>query len=491
MADGENLTVCPVCSDDYQVEGEHVPLILACFHTLCEGCIQGKLGEGSSFECPQCGTTHSAENGIENIQENKYIIRYIKKMAEGQQEKKDKTESWKRECQKHGKEQSLFCNESGCQKPICLLCLKNEHKTHDFGDLQEVAEERCAAILDDVRSMKETLQKKKDDLLASQKIVAQNCQECTLEIIDMKAKLINEIDRRAANLVFDITEHKKKADARINEEVAEIDEKFAIVNSIEEITNKKTIFEVETEKLENVKYAKNKIQSRFSGTTNYTVLTYKKSGEMFELLSPLCGKLMKYNKRIPFEMTRTLGKHSSQEIGNDKGNRMEQEVKGSNVPTDTSSTNGNDTLLGSEEDHKTTVSPAFEDISMDEDDLSDEKEPENAYSEMLRRGNGSIEKEGPFKVSAERTTGSLPSMITSVPHDPTCIDSFYQEETKDVMLPIMSTQLVETTVVEDKTAKTTSVLNQPASNTVVNSQSVVNTVISNRRKRYSLGSTRN
>ena len=436
MADGENLTVCPVCSEDYQVEGDHVPRILACFHTLCEGCINGKLGQGSTFECPQCGTKHSAENGIENIQENKYIIRHIKKMAQGPQEKKDKTEGWKKECQKHGKEQSLFCNESGCQKPICLLCLKDDHKAHDFGDLQEVAEERCAAILDDVRSMKETLQKKKDDLLASQKIVAQNCRECTLEIIDMKAVLISEIDRRAANLVFDITEHKKRVDACISEEVTEIDEKFAIVNGIEEITNMKTIFEVETEKLENVKYAKSKIQSRFSGTTNYTLLTYKKSGEMFKLLSSLCGKLMQKNKRIPFEMTQNLGKLASQDMDNGQGNAMELEEKGvsfgsslhengaSDVPADTSTSNGNDTRLGSEVDHKTTESPAFEDISMDENDSPDEKERESAYSEMLRRVNGLIEKDGPFKVSAERPAGSFPSMITSTPHAPTCINSF-------------------------------------------------------------------
>ena len=160
-----------------------------------------------------------------------------------------------------------------------LPSLKDEHKAHDFSDLQEVAEERCTAVLNDVRLMRDTLQKKKDDLLASQKAVAQNCQQCTLEIIDVKADLISEIDKRAANLVFDITEHKKKTDAYISDEVAEIDEKLSIVSGIEDITNMKTIFEVKADKLENVKYAKNKILSRFSETTNFTVLTYKKCND--------------------------------------------------------------------------------------------------------------------------------------------------------------------------------------------------------------------
>ena len=88
MADGENLTVCPVCSRDYQTEGKHVPRILACFHTVCEGCIKGKLDTERIFQCPQYGTKHSAENGIENFQENKYILRHMKKMADRTPEKK-------------------------------------------------------------------------------------------------------------------------------------------------------------------------------------------------------------------------------------------------------------------------------------------------------------------------------------------------------------------------------------------------------------------
>ena len=235
-----------------------MPCILACFHTVCEGCIRGKLCRGESFECSQCGTKHSSENGI---------ISYIKKMTDRSQEKKSKIEGWIKKCQKHGKEQSVFCNETGCQMPICLMCLKDVHKGHDFSELEEVAEE-CVAILEDVRLMKDTLHKKKEDFAKVQKIVAQNCQECTQEIIDVKADLINEIDRRAANLVFDITEHKKKADASINEAMANIDDKLATLNSIEEISKTKSIFEVKTEKLADVKYVKNQIQSRFSETTN-------------------------------------------------------------------------------------------------------------------------------------------------------------------------------------------------------------------------------
>ena len=318
----DNIAVCPVCSQDYKVEGSHVPRILACFHTVCEGCIRNKLCKGSSLECPQCGTVHSAESGIENIPENEYIISHIKKMVERSPVKKSQTKGWERECQKHGKIQSIFCNESECQMPICLMCLKDDHKAHDFSDLEEVAEERCAILLEDVRSMKETLQKEKEEFLAVQKIVAQNCQECILEINSVKADLISEIDKRAMGLVFDITEHKKKVDTSVNKLVVNIDEKLGIVKDLETITNTATIFEVKPEKLEKLKDTKKQIQSTFSETKYCTALTYKKCGDMSKHLSSLCGKLTHKNKQLSAEIIQNFAKYVSQETHFNDNNKV-------------------------------------------------------------------------------------------------------------------------------------------------------------------------
>ena len=165
----DNITVCPVCSRNYQVGGDHIPRIYPVF-AQCEGCIKRKLSKGTSLECPQCGTEHTAQNGIKNIQENKYIISYIKKMIERCPMKKTKIEEWEKECIMHGKVQSVYCNESEYQMPICVMCLKDDHKGHDFCDLQEVAEKRSAVFLENAQSVKETLQKKKDELLASAKV---------------------------------------------------------------------------------------------------------------------------------------------------------------------------------------------------------------------------------------------------------------------------------------------------------------------------------
>ena len=63
--------------------------------------------------------------------------------------------------------------------PICISCLKDDHKGHNICDLEEMDKQKCAALLEAVGLMKEILQKKKEDYAKVQKIVFQNCRECT------------------------------------------------------------------------------------------------------------------------------------------------------------------------------------------------------------------------------------------------------------------------------------------------------------------------
>ena len=434
MADAENIRVCPVCSYDYQVEGEHVPRILPCFHTVCEKCIKGKLGTGSSLECPQCGIEHTRQNDVQNIQENKYIISYIKKMAEAQPaEMVEKPEVGRKQCSKHGKELNIFCNQSECQMPICLMCLKDEHKAHDFCDLQEVAEERSAAVLDDVQSMKKILQEKKEDLLAVQKIVTQNCQECSKEILNMKADLINEIDSRGTNLVRDITEEKEKTTRCISDAVAEIDEDLVMLCALEKKTNSETVFQIQIEMKKLEKLKEEKIDSRFPEATRQTFLTFKTCSSKAKLkhLSVLCGKLTKKTKRIQSKKVKARAKYAIPADDTDKENKVtEQEVvsassgslfhingrKWANLSMKTSTpTNSGEQNLpvnGSFNDNETTNSMCesfltVEDISMDEEDHSTEKLQENDVAdediptEVADNVYGPIAEVGPLKESVE------------------------------------------------------------------------------------------
>ena len=103
------------------------------------------------MECPLCGT----ENDIENIRKNKSIISHINEMTDKAHKKKDYLPEAEEECSKHAEEINLFCKE--CQTPVCISCLKDQHKRHDFGELEQATEELCSGLLEDVEWMKEIL----------------------------------------------------------------------------------------------------------------------------------------------------------------------------------------------------------------------------------------------------------------------------------------------------------------------------------------------
>ena len=216
----------------------------------------------------------------------------------------------KKKCNKHGKERILFCNESGCKTPICVMCLKDVHKGHDFSDREEVVEERCAAVLDDIQWMKETLQKKKQDLSQAHDLVIRNCEECTKKVAGVKAELINEIDRNTAELLHEITEIKKEADRRLSQKFDEIYKKLIIVNKLEKLANTKTIFDAETENLEKLRREKNEIQSWFPEAIPYIALTYENCGSKSGYLSQLCGKLIPKNEQFQSKVSISHGSPS-------------------------------------------------------------------------------------------------------------------------------------------------------------------------------------
>ena len=292
MADQENIRVCPVCFHDYQFQGEHVPRMLACFHTVCEGCIRDKLWQGKSFRCPQCGTKHSSKHGF---------ISNAKKIAE-RQPAETKSEEGKNECSMHGREYSFFCKESGCQMAICVACALEEHQGHEYGDLEEVTEEMCISILEDVEWMKDALKEKKDGFLKVQKIMVDNCRECASEVKDLQTYITRKINQRVGNLFHYITEHQNKTDFKTNKAIDTIDEHLAVLKDFEKIAKNKTVLEIEMNTLEKFKRTKDEIKSRFLEPTRYTILNYAKCGEITRCLSELCGKLKLKDRRIEMKV---------------------------------------------------------------------------------------------------------------------------------------------------------------------------------------------
>ena len=72
-----DLTQCPVCFEEYQLDGYRVPKILPCSHTLCEKCLE-TLIRNNKVDCPECRIKHQAAAGRTSFPQNKYIIAHIK-----------------------------------------------------------------------------------------------------------------------------------------------------------------------------------------------------------------------------------------------------------------------------------------------------------------------------------------------------------------------------------------------------------------------------
>ena len=58
---------CPICNEDFTLEGSNVPRILPCNHSLCEMCIEGILRQNPErcdlLQCPECKKKHPAPKG--------------------------------------------------------------------------------------------------------------------------------------------------------------------------------------------------------------------------------------------------------------------------------------------------------------------------------------------------------------------------------------------------------------------------------------------
>ncbi len=124
----DDITSCPVCSEDYTLEGPQVPRILPCFYTLCEECVQ-KILKDDKFKCPNCRRNHDKEVPFV---ENKYVTDHLKKLKGIKRQKLGI-------CQSHNQDITLYCSREACQKEICQMCLVKEHASHveDFTDLKE------------------------------------------------------------------------------------------------------------------------------------------------------------------------------------------------------------------------------------------------------------------------------------------------------------------------------------------------------------------
>ena len=180
-----------MCSELYEEEGERIPRILPCINTLCEGCIKKLLKGGSSLECPHCANkTHEASKGKESFPENKYILACLR----------NKICKFDR-CQEHDREMSMFCKDAACEKPICSLCLIQDHNQHLTCDIVKEQEVLAGKICEGAESSSQRLQLYKENVESLQKEIRDKFDDLENKIEAQKKQMNDLYDNliKAAN----------------------------------------------------------------------------------------------------------------------------------------------------------------------------------------------------------------------------------------------------------------------------------------------------
>ena len=148
--DSDDVTKCPVCFEAYTETGDHLPRLLPCTHTLCHQCTLQLMKKGN-LTCPQDREVHLCKKGIKAFPHNKYILNLL-------QSKVNKVGF--EVCQKHQREQNLYCNRRSCRAEICSLCMMKDHSKHRHcvEDLQRIKEVKHAEIITEVEILSKSLE---------------------------------------------------------------------------------------------------------------------------------------------------------------------------------------------------------------------------------------------------------------------------------------------------------------------------------------------
>ena len=238
----EYTFTCQVCFEEFEETGNHVPRLLPCTHTLCETCM-GKLIRGDKLKCPECRQTHPATRGRKSFSQNKYILVNIKRSTSTNGQTISSKQPQADLCERHNRPRELFCTEDLCQKLICHLCLKNEHRNHDFEEAQQIIEEKRNMLVEHVGVVRNTLVSTKKRLLIAREDAKKNTIECTETIEKIRDENIRMIAEFSDKMITKVKNNYVDVNRKVYQETTKIDDNLGLLTDIKE--NSKAVKSVE------------------------------------------------------------------------------------------------------------------------------------------------------------------------------------------------------------------------------------------------------
>ena len=228
MAESMDHPICSVCLEGFTQDGNKVPKLLPCSHTLCLSCLKQLLRAYPSgpliIECPECRVVHKVPQvaGSVSFPTNRYVLHTLdleRKITELQNNTMEPLV-----CQAHQTPCVMFCLKKECWKTLCPKCPMQSHQWHNPVGLAE-----CLQESPELNRIKQDVM----ETTASLALCAAQCRQARQMVLGKQVEANKAIDETSTELKLMIDkkskELKEKVQQSCNSELANLE---TILNDI-------------------------------------------------------------------------------------------------------------------------------------------------------------------------------------------------------------------------------------------------------------------
>ncbi|XP_044199713.1 E3 ubiquitin-protein ligase TRIM21-like [Thunnus albacares] len=184
---------------------------------LCDICTETKLKAVKS--CLVCLTSY-CETHLEPHQRITGLKRH--KLIDPVENLED------RMCKTHDRPLELFCKTD--QMCVCQLCLRTDHKKHNFAPLKKEYEQKKATLEENATKIKQTIQERRlkiQQIKQSVKISKEDADRETAASVQVFTALIQSVERGMAQLIDMIEEKQKTTEKQAEGFIKELEEEIS------------------------------------------------------------------------------------------------------------------------------------------------------------------------------------------------------------------------------------------------------------------------
>ena len=228
---------CEICAEKFtHIEG-HVPRVLSCGHTFCEGCLEKlkKVKKPRFISCPRCKNETTLNAHSTTLPKNYNFLDLIEEVFEAQK---------KEVCSDHGDYVlDMFCHDDS--QAICLNCaIYGQHKTHCYSRLSEFCDHKRTSIkyqIDSAECLIRDCERLQEQVVARKDELEEKINEIRESVTSMLTSIQREVketlDAKLESVLDDLGCWSKSQIILLDENLTQLD-----VNDLESLKDKAESF---------------------------------------------------------------------------------------------------------------------------------------------------------------------------------------------------------------------------------------------------------